>query len=71
MTWRVVNDSLLVGRFGAATTLQSALAPQGKRKIAAFDFVCEPRSRPSQPPMSVPVRVKPPVLMPGCGRTRH
>jgi bifunctional polynucleotide phosphatase/kinase len=36
MVWRIVKDSLLVGRFGAATTVQSA--SKGKRRIAAFDF---------------------------------
>ncbi|KAG9190633.1 bifunctional polynucleotide phosphatase/kinase [Alternaria panax] len=34
MVWRIVKDSLLVGRFNIAT--QSAA--QGKRRIAAFDF---------------------------------
>jgi len=34
MTWRIVKDSLLVGRFGAAA--QSAT--KGRRRIAAFDF---------------------------------
>lgn len=34
MTWRIVKDSLLVGRFGVAA--QSAT--KGRRRIAAFDF---------------------------------
>ncbi|KAF2127312.1 PNK3P-domain-containing protein [Dothidotthia symphoricarpi CBS 119687] len=32
MTWRIVKDSLLVGRYGASS------ATTGKRRIAAFDF---------------------------------
>jgi bifunctional polynucleotide phosphatase/kinase len=35
MIWRIVKDSLLVGRYGAAT---ARLAADGKRRIAAFDF---------------------------------
>lgn len=40
MIWRVVNDSLLVGRYGvaAAATTQAAQSTK-RRKIAAFDFV--------------------------------
>ncbi|KAF2117829.1 polynucleotide kinase 3 phosphatase-domain-containing protein [Lophiotrema nucula] len=38
MTWRIVNESLLVGRYGASTTALSAKPSMGKRKIAAFDF---------------------------------
>jgi bifunctional polynucleotide phosphatase/kinase len=34
MTWRIVKDSLLVGRFGAA----AQPATKGRRRIAAFDF---------------------------------
>ena len=37
MTWRIVNDSLLVGRYKAATRLPRT--PQTKQRIAAFDFV--------------------------------
>jgi hypothetical protein len=36
MTWRVVKDSLLIGRY-AASTGRSAV--KGRTKIAAFDFV--------------------------------
>jgi len=36
MMWRVVHDSLLVGRYGAGRAIMSALS--GKIKIAAFDF---------------------------------
>lgn len=36
MTWRVVKDSLLVGRYTAASALNTASTE--KRKIAAFDF---------------------------------
>jgi len=36
MTWRIVNNSLLTGRYSASTAQP---ASQGKRKIAAFDFV--------------------------------
>lgn len=39
MTWRVLNDSLLIGRYGAAPCTQSAKVIKGKQKIAAFDFV--------------------------------
>ncbi|KAF2256368.1 PNK3P-domain-containing protein [Trematosphaeria pertusa] len=38
MTWRVLNDSLLIGRYGAAPCTQSAKVIKGKQKIAAFDF---------------------------------
>jgi bifunctional polynucleotide phosphatase/kinase len=34
MVWRIVKDSLLVGRFGIA----AQPATQGKRRIAAFDL---------------------------------
>lgn len=37
MTWRVVNDSLLIGRYRAAAHLPKST--NAKRKIAAFDFV--------------------------------
>ncbi|KAF1849978.1 PNK3P-domain-containing protein [Cucurbitaria berberidis CBS 394.84] len=36
MTWRVVKDSLLVGRYSASTTTQGVT--EGKRRVAAFDF---------------------------------
>ncbi|KAF2441653.1 PNK3P-domain-containing protein [Karstenula rhodostoma CBS 690.94] len=36
MAWRVVNDSLLIGRYRAAAHLPKAT--NAKRKIAAFDF---------------------------------
>ena len=38
MIWRVVNDSLLVGRYGAPAAAQLAKAEK-RRRIAAFDFV--------------------------------
>ena len=40
MSWRVVSESILVGRYAAAAAgaAQSA-RPIKKRKIAAFDFV--------------------------------
>jgi hypothetical protein len=37
MLWRIVKDSLLVGRYTAVPV--TPLAAQGKRKVAAFDFV--------------------------------
>lgn len=37
MIWRIVKDSLLVGRYNISATVQ--LASHEKRKIAAFDFV--------------------------------
>ncbi|KAF1358366.1 PNK3P-domain-containing protein [Lizonia empirigonia] len=36
MSWRVVKDSILVGRYNFSATVQSAI--KVKRKIAAFDF---------------------------------
>lgn len=36
MSWRIVNNSLLVGRYAASTVPSAA---KGKTKIAAFDFV--------------------------------
>lgn len=43
MVWRVVNDSLLIGKFTARGTAVAAQAVgEGRvkrRKIAAFDFV--------------------------------
>ncbi|KAF1939758.1 PNK3P-domain-containing protein [Clathrospora elynae] len=36
MVWRIIKESLLVGRFSATTAALSA--PKGKRRIAAFDF---------------------------------
>lgn len=38
MSWRIVHNSLLIGRYGAPTTAQSAKSIT-RRKIAAFDFV--------------------------------
>ncbi|KAF2018169.1 PNK3P-domain-containing protein [Aaosphaeria arxii CBS 175.79] len=35
MTWRIVNESLLIGRYNAAAQL---IPKAGRRKIAAFDF---------------------------------
>ncbi|KAF2184429.1 PNK3P-domain-containing protein [Zopfia rhizophila CBS 207.26] len=37
MSWRIVNDSLLIGRYHASAALQPAKSAI-KRKIAAFDF---------------------------------
>lgn len=37
MSWRVVKDSLLVGRYNVSATAQSA--SKAKRRVAAFDFV--------------------------------
>jgi bifunctional polynucleotide phosphatase/kinase len=37
MIWRIVNDSLLVGRFSTAEAAAQS-ATQAKRRIAAFDF---------------------------------
>ncbi|MCJ1249949.1 hypothetical protein MMC30_007175 [Trapelia coarctata] len=40
MTWRVVHNSLLVGRYKPVTgLLDSKMIPPKRRKIAAFDFV--------------------------------
>ncbi|EOA81178.1 uncharacterized protein SETTUDRAFT_100378 [Exserohilum turcica Et28A] len=36
MVWRVIKNSLLVGRFGAATSAHSGAT--GKRRVAAFDL---------------------------------
>jgi hypothetical protein len=38
MSWRVVHDTLLIGRYGAPAATQ-ATRPIKRRKIAAFDFV--------------------------------
>lgn len=38
ITWRVVNDSLLVGKYNASS-VESKYASAQKTKIAAFDFV--------------------------------
>lgn len=38
MTWRIVDDSLLIGRFSPSAAVQLS-KPLTKRKIAAFDFV--------------------------------
>jgi len=35
MSWRIVNDSLLIGRYRASTPISSLK----RQKIAAFDFV--------------------------------
>lgn len=37
MAWRVVNDSLLIGRYAASTPLKPLKGSQ--RKVAAFDLV--------------------------------
>lgn len=37
MVWRIVKDSLLVGRYGASTAMLGTT--KGKRKVAVFDFV--------------------------------
>jgi bifunctional polynucleotide phosphatase/kinase len=36
MTWRIVKDSLLIGRYAASNVPP---AVKGRAKIAAFDFV--------------------------------
>jgi hypothetical protein len=36
MTWRIVKDSLLIGRYSA---LNARSAAKGRTKIAAFDLV--------------------------------
>ncbi|KAF1976004.1 PNK3P-domain-containing protein [Bimuria novae-zelandiae CBS 107.79] len=38
MAWRVVNDSLLIGRYNVKIATQMAQTIKAKRKIAAFDF---------------------------------
>ncbi|KAF2726762.1 PNK3P-domain-containing protein [Polyplosphaeria fusca] len=38
MAWRVVGDSLLIGRFGILSALHSAEFGKIRRKVAAFDF---------------------------------
>lgn len=40
MTWRVINDSLLIGRYSVKTAMQLAQNGKAERKIAIFDFVC-------------------------------
>jgi bifunctional polynucleotide phosphatase/kinase len=45
MSWRIVNNSLLIGRYIASTAAQSATCIKGKQEIAAFDFVRPPRIR--------------------------
>ena len=41
MTWRVVHNALLVGRYKPETgSLDQKVIPPKRRKIAAFDFVC-------------------------------
>lgn len=37
MIWRVVKDSLLIGRYNASSIARAA--SQGKQRVAAFDFV--------------------------------
>lgn len=39
MTWRVVNESLLIGRYNVKAGMQLVQPIKAKRKIAAFDFV--------------------------------
>jgi hypothetical protein len=40
MIWRVVKDSLLIGRYNtAAAAAGKSAKPPAKRKIVAFDFV--------------------------------
>ncbi|KAH9881218.1 hypothetical protein J1614_001713 [Plenodomus biglobosus] len=38
MVWRVVKDSLLVGRYGATTATPTPTLSLSKRRVAAFDF---------------------------------
>ena len=40
MAWRVVNDSLLIGRYSVKAATQVVQNVKAKRKIAVFDFVC-------------------------------
>lgn len=42
LTWRIVNSSLLVGRYSPHATRQASDALGKRRKIAAFDLVCSP-----------------------------
>jgi len=39
MSWRIVSDSLLIGRHSVTAATQAAKAVTTRRKIAAFDFV--------------------------------
>jgi hypothetical protein len=39
MIWRVVKDSLLIGRYNTAAAAGKSAKPPAKRKIVAFDFV--------------------------------
>lgn len=39
ITWRVVNDSLLIGKYNGSSAKSTQDGTTGKRKIAAFDFV--------------------------------
>lgn len=39
ITWRIVNDSLLVGKYNASSAEIKEDASVQKTKIAAFDFV--------------------------------
>jgi bifunctional polynucleotide phosphatase/kinase len=39
ITWRVVNDTLLVGKYHGSSAEARQDTPIGKQKIAAFDFV--------------------------------
>ncbi|KAF1960144.1 PNK3P-domain-containing protein [Byssothecium circinans] len=38
MSWRIIHDTLLIGRYGAAAMNKQIGVAKGKRKIAAFDF---------------------------------
>jgi bifunctional polynucleotide phosphatase/kinase len=39
MSWRIVNNSLLIGRYGVSAAAKSTTSIKSKQKIAAFDFV--------------------------------
>jgi bifunctional polynucleotide phosphatase/kinase len=43
ITWRIVNDSLLVGKYNGSSAESKQEAVLGKHKIAAFDFVMKTR----------------------------
>jgi bifunctional polynucleotide phosphatase/kinase len=40
ISWRTIDDSLLIGRHQTSGTEVYMTKKPGKRKIAAFDFVC-------------------------------
>lgn len=46
MVWRIVKDTLLVGKYGPSSV--TGKVAQQKRRIAAFDFVCPYHSSSSE-----------------------